>query len=99
MNQIDTLEEAIVLSQEMLSLLDEQDLEKISDLEHQRDLIIKRVFTDTAEPVDRDKVNYLQNLNQQIVDKLHYSKASVLLKIKQIRKSNKATQAYSNNQN
>lgn len=95
---MDKLAKAIALTDEILQLLDNQDFDKVADLELQRAPLIQQAFTDTVEQIDQIKAIHLQKLNQQVVDRLTELKQSVLQRQKQIRQASKATQAYSRNQ-
>ncbi|MCP4431757.1 MAG: hypothetical protein GY806_12320 [Gammaproteobacteria bacterium] len=99
MNKQQALQESIKLTDEILVMLDNQEFDRIAELELQREPLIKQVFTETVERIDYIKAIHLQKLNQQVVEKLTELRSSVLLRQKQIRKASKATQAYSDNQN
>ncbi len=98
MNKQAALTEAISLTNEILSVLDEQDFLRIAELKTRREPLIQQAFATSVEQLDHIKAVYLQNLNEQVVKKLGDLKQSVLQQQKQIRNASKATRAYADNQ-
>ncbi len=96
MNKQAALVEAISITNEILEVLHEQDFHRISKLEAKRQPLICKVFEQSIDQIDRIKAHHLQDLNQQVVDRLLELKQSVLSQQQQIRLASKATNAYSN---
>lgn len=92
------LTEAISLTDEILAVLDDQDFALIEALDSQRQPLIKLAFAQSVEDIDNIKAHHLQNLNQQVIEKLIGLKQSVLEQQQQIRKSSHASKAYSDQQ-
>ncbi|MCP3689262.1 MAG: hypothetical protein GY784_12695 [Gammaproteobacteria bacterium] len=95
MNKQAALVEAIEITNEVLELLDEQDFQRINELEARRQPLIRKAFEQSIEQIDRIKAHHLQDLNQQVVDRLLEFKQSVLSQQQEIRLASKATAAYS----
>ncbi len=98
MNNQAALMEAIKLTDQILTVLDDQDFDRLAELEIQREPLIRQAFSASVEQIDRIKATHLQNLNQRVVEKLRVFKQSVLQQQKQIRKASKATKAYISHQ-
>lgn len=98
MNNQTALAQAIDLTNEILSVLDDQDFIRIAELETRREPLIRQAFEASVEQVDQIKAVHLQNLNQQVVKKLSDFKQSVLEQQKQVRNASKATRAYASHQ-
>lgn len=98
MGNVTALTQAISLTDEILNVLDEQDFQRVDELEARRQPLIIEAFSQSVEEVDRIKATHLQNLNDQVVEKLGAFKQSVLLQQKQIRTASKATKAYGDHQ-
>lgn len=96
MNHATALCEAITLTDEILALLDQGEFERVGELEDQRKMLIEQAFVASIEEVDLIKAQHLQNLNQQVVDKLNLFKQSVIVQQGRIRTASKATRAYLN---
>lgn len=96
MGNVAALTQAISLTDEILTVLELKDFATVSDLEARRQPLIREAFSQSIEEVDRIKAIHLQNLNQQVVEKLGEFKQSVLLQQKQARNASKATRAYTN---
>ncbi len=94
MNSKTALTEAISITDEILSVLDDQDFSRVDELEARRQLLIRQAFAQSVEEIDRIKAIHLQNLNQQVVNKLSEFKQVVLQQQKQISTASKATKAY-----
>jgi len=94
MNSKAALTEAISITDEILSVLDDQDFSRVDELEAKRQPLIRRAFAQSVEDIDRIKAIHLQNLNQQVVEKLSEFKQVVLQQQKQIQSASKATKAY-----
>lgn len=98
MGNVTALTQAISLTDEILNVLDEQDFQRVDELEARRQPLIIEAFSQSVEEVDHIKATHLQNLNDQVVEKLSAFKQSVLLQQKQIRTASKATKAYGEHQ-
>lgn len=96
MTKLAALCEAISLTDEILNVLDESDFEAVSDLDERRQALITKAFSESIEQIDVIKAQHLQNLNQQVVDKLNLLKQSVLCQQRQNQHAIKATKAYQN---
>ncbi len=94
MNSKAALAEAISITDEILLVLDEQDFLRIDELEAKRQPLIRQAFAQSVEEIDRIKAVHLQNLNQQVVEKLSEFKQGIMQQHQQIRKATKATNAY-----
>lgn len=94
MDKKNALSQAISLTDEILALLENGELDGISALETERQPLIQKAFSDSIEEVDLIKTQHLRNLNQQVVDRLTLFKQSVLLQQKKLRKSTRAANAY-----
>jgi hypothetical protein len=97
MNNADALNQAIALTDEILSVLDDRKFDKVSELERQREPLIRQAFTGSVEQIDRIKATHLQNRNELVVIKMNSLKQSVLQQQQQLRNGSKATRAYSAN--
>lgn len=95
---MDNLSKAIALTDEILQVLDEEDFEKIAELELERRPLIEQSFNTTVEQIDQIKALHLQKLNQQVVDRLTELKQAVLQQQKQTRQASRAAREYSSNQ-
>jgi hypothetical protein len=96
MNSVTALCKAISLTDEILTVLNDEDFAAISELDEQRQPFIKMAFSETIEQIDVIKAQHLQSLNQQVVDKLNLLKESVLQQQRQNKHAQKATRAYQN---
>jgi len=94
MNSKTALAEAISITDEILSVLDEQDFMRVDELEVKRQPLIRQAFAQSVEEIDRIKAVHLQNLNQQVVKKLSEFKQSIMQQQQHIRTASKATKAY-----
>ena len=94
MHNVTALSEAISLTDEILQLLDDSDFDAVSELDDRRQCLIKKAFSESIEQIDSIKAQHLQNLNQQVVDKLNLLKKSVLHQQRQNQHALKATKAY-----
>jgi len=90
--------EAIALTDEILAVLETQNWGRMSELEKQRQPLIQQAFNQSVEQIDQIKAMHLQNLNQQVVDKLSEFKQAVLQQQRQIQNGSKATRAYGSHQ-
>ncbi|MDH5352813.1 MAG: hypothetical protein OEY09_00100 [Gammaproteobacteria bacterium] len=98
MGNVAALTEAISLTDQILSVLDESDFAAVADLDARRQPLIVKAFSDSIDEIDVIKSRHLQSLNQQVVEKLSVLKESVLQQQKQIRTASKATRAYTSHQ-
>lgn len=98
MNRQTALTEAIALTDQILALLDDEDFDRVSVLEAQREPLIREAFAQSVEQIDQIKASHLQRLNQQVVEKLIAFKQSVLQQQQQMRQASKATVAYQSHQ-
>ncbi len=99
MNNQEALAQAISLTDEILLVLEDHDFDRMADLERQRQPFIHQAFSDDSiKQIDQIKAIHLQNLNQQVVERLSEYKLSVLQQQKQARIASKATRAYTNHQ-
>ena len=94
MNSKTALAEAISITDEILSVLDEQDFLRVDELEARRQPLIRQAFAQSVEEIDRIKATHLQNLNQKVVQKLTEFKQGIMQQQQQIRTASKATKAY-----
>ena len=92
------LVEAISLTDEILSVLETQDFDRVNELEDQRQPLIKQAFNQSVEQIDQIRALHLQNLNQQVVEKLVELKQTVLQQQRQAQNASKATRAYASHQ-
>ena len=96
MSQESDLARAISLTDEILEVLDQGEFERIGELDKLRQPLIKQVFTESIEQIDLIKARHLQNLNQQVVDRLSLFKESILEHQARVRNASKAARAYAN---
>jgi hypothetical protein len=89
---------AIELTDEVLLALDEQNIDKIDSLEIERQLSIEKAFAMSVGQIDYMKAIHLQNLNQQVVEKLIGFRQSIRGQQLQAMNASKVTQAYQNYQ-
>ena len=97
MNEKTALGQAIALTDEILELLDQGEFERVNELESQRKPYIEQAFRDSIEEIDRIKAQHLQNLNQQVIDKLNLFKQTIMQQQARIRTASKASRAYLSN--
>ena len=97
MNRIIALSEAISLTDEILVLLDQEDFEGVSRLDAKRVPLIEAAFSGSIEEIDRIKAQHLQNLNEQVVERLNQLKEAVIKQQTHMRHASKATRAYQSN--
>jgi len=95
MNKQDALVESISLTNQILCMLEEEDTDAISELDARRLPLIQQAFSDSLETIDHIKAQHLQNLNQQVVEKLKEIKQAVLQQQQKVQYAAKATRAYS----
>ncbi len=88
------LEQAIKLTDEILEMLEEGELGRVNELEIQRKPYIEQAFRGAIEEIDVIRAHHLQNLNQQVVEKLALFKQSIMLQQERVRTAAKATRAY-----
>jgi hypothetical protein len=98
MNHQNALVTAISLTDEILMALDADDLERLTDLEAQREPLIRQAFEQSIQQVDQIKAIHLKNLNQKVIEKLMTFKQSIKQEKQQLSRSAKATRAYQANQ-
>ena len=91
------LTQAIELTDEILTVLDEGGFERVNELEMRRKPLISFAFSDPVAEIDLIKAHHLKNLNQQVVDKLNLFKQSIVLQQTKLRTASKATRAYREN--
>jgi hypothetical protein len=94
MSDIAALSEAISLTNEILGILEEKDFDAIYELDARRQPLIQKAFCESIEQIDVIKAQHLQNLNQQVVDKLQLLKQSVVMQQRQNQQALRATNAY-----
>jgi hypothetical protein len=94
MNDVAALSEAISLTDEILSVLEDNDITAVSELDARRLPLIKKAFSVSIEQIDVIKAQHLENLNQQVVEKLKSLRQSVLTQQRQNQNALKATKAY-----
>jgi hypothetical protein len=94
MDKQQALVRAINLTDEILELLEQGEFGRVSDLEAMRKPYIEQAFTGAIEQVDMIRMRHLQNLNEQVVDRLNGFKQAVILQQEQLRAGTKATRAY-----
>jgi hypothetical protein len=97
MNHETALCEAITLTDEILALLDQGEFDRVGELGDHRKVLIEQAFVSSIEEIDLIKARHLQNLNQQVVDKLNLFKQSVMDRQGQIRNASNAVRAYRSN--
>ena len=96
MDHKDCLARAIALTDEILELLDSGDFERIDELDAARQPLIKQAFTESIEQIDLIKARHLQNLNQQVVDRLSLFKDAIITRQKQLKNAKNGAQVYRN---
>ena len=94
MDKKDALTLAIGLTDEILELLEAGEFSRVNELEAKRKPLIEQAFMASVEDIDLIKAQHLNNLNQQVVDKLKLFKQSVILQQSRIRNASRATRAY-----
>lgn len=97
MNEKKALGQAIELTDEILELLEQGEFDRINELECQRKPYIEKAFRASVEEIDLIKAQHLQNLNQQVIDKLNLFKQSIMQQQAHIRSASKASRAYLSN--
>ena len=90
------LTEAIGLTDEILELLEAGEFARVNEIEILRKPLIEQAFMGSIDKIDLIKAHHLQNLNQQVVEKLNLLKQSISLQQAKLRTASKATQAYLN---
>lgn len=98
MTSQDALTIAVSLTDEILVVLDNQNLDRLSELEAKREPLIRHAFEQSVHHIDEIKAAYLQKLNHQVIEKLLKMKQSTKYQIKNINHGTKAAQAYQGNQ-
>ncbi len=88
---------AIALTDEILEVLESGDFDRVSELESEREPLIKQAFTESIEQVDLIKAQHLKNLNQQVVDRLTLFKQSIMLQQQRLKTGTKAASEYQKN--
>ena len=96
-NQL-ALVRAIELTDDVLLALDQQNFDQVDLLEIKRHPLIEQAFTQSVDQIDYIKAIHLQDLNQQVVEKLMMFKQSVQQDKQFLSRSTKATRAYQANQ-
>ena len=94
MSNATALNQAINLTNDILEVLEEKDFKAVSELEARRKALIEQAFSESIEQIDIIKAQHLQNMNQQVVDKLKVFKKSILQQQQQVQHAAKATRAY-----
>ena len=94
MHSTTALTQAIAITDEILELLEQGEFERVNELEGQRKPLIEKAFMASIEEIDVIKAQHLNNLNQQVVDKLNLFKQSIILQQTRIRTASKANRAY-----
>ncbi len=94
MSRKNLLARAIELTDEILAVLEEGDFESIWQLEETRQPLIKQAFTAPIEEIDLIRARHLQDLNDQVVDRLSLLKASIIDQQKRLKKGAEALRAY-----
>ena len=97
MNDKNALVSAISLTDEILDLLEKGDFERVNELELKRKPLLEQAFMAAIEEIDVIKAHHLQNLNQQVIDRLNLFKQSIILQQERVRTASKATRAYLEN--
>ncbi|MDH3221837.1 MAG: hypothetical protein OEO19_20070 [Gammaproteobacteria bacterium] len=97
MNQQNALAQAIVLTDQILEVLEDGEFDRVRELEAIRDPYIKQAFIDSIEEIDLIKAQHLKNLNQQVVDKLNLFRQQVMQQQARLRTATKAAHAYRSN--
>ena len=90
------LTEAIGLTDEILELLEAGEFARVNEIEILRKPLIEQAFMGSIDKIDLIKAHHLQNLNQQVVEKLNLLKQSISLEQAKLRTASKATRAYTN---
>ncbi len=90
------LARAIELTDEILELLEDGDYEAVWPLEAERQPLIKQAFTGPIEEIDLIRAHHLQDLNDQVVDRLSLFKTSILEQQRRLKKGVRAVRAYTN---
>ena len=88
------LEQAIKLTDEILEMLEEGEFGRVNELDIQRKPYIEQAFRGSVEEIDVIRAHHLQNLNQQVLEKLALFKQSIMLQQERVRTAAKATRAY-----
>jgi hypothetical protein len=97
-NQL-ALTRAIELTDDVLLALDDQNFDKVDLLEFKRQPLIEKAFSQSSvAQIDHIKAIHLQNLNQQVVEKLMAFRQSIKSQQRQAMHASKATHAYQNHQ-
>ncbi len=96
MTRKNLLTRAIEITDEILELLDDGDFESIWQLEETRQPLIKQAFTAPIEEIDLIRARHLQDLNDQVVNRLSLLKAAILDQQKRLKKGSEAVRAYAN---
>ena len=97
MDKKQALNTAIKLTDDILELLESGEFERISTLEEQRKTFIEQAFMASVEEIDLIRAQHLQNLNQQVIDRLEFFRQAVVMQQQQLRNSSKASRAYLSN--
>jgi len=88
------LERAIKLTDDILEMLEAGDFERVNKLESERKPYIDQAFAGSVEAIDLIRAHHLQNLNQQVVDKLTLFRQSIQLEQARARSASRAARAY-----
>ena len=97
MDNANALANAISLTDEILALLEQEDFEAVSEVDARRLPLIQQAFSGSIDEIDQIKARHLQNLNQQVVERLEALRNSVLQQQAKLRQSSKAARAYQSN--
>lgn len=98
MTNQDALTMAISLTDEIMTVLDDQNLDRLAELEAKREPIIRQAFEQSIQQIDHIKAMHLQNLNKKVIERLFTLKQSVQQQKQHVSHATKATQAYQGNQ-
>lgn len=91
------LQTAISLSEKILIVIDNLELDKIEEIDQERVKIIKNYFSTYASSVDVNLLLTLKNLNDIIVERLREVRVNTRSQLSQVNKAYKASKAYLDN--
>jgi hypothetical protein len=97
MSQITSLAPAIEISQQILSAIDDSNLEQVTSLEVERKRLIDEYFSLPVAHIDEQQTRQLKQLNDDIVTRLRVLQAQVRTEHANLSKGSRMSKAYLNN--
>ncbi|MBC8212799.1 MAG: flagellar protein FliT [Gammaproteobacteria bacterium] len=96
MNQLSALQQALQLSDEIITAIQEEDWDRVDVLDVQRSSLMDSYYTATS-PVDVELTRELKQKNDEIVSCLQHLQQKIRSEQLTLKQSRKATKAYQSN--